>query len=352
MFPITDGYIATGQKVVLYGPEGIGKTLLASRFPNPVFIDTEGSTRSYHVARFPTPSSWEMLKQEAEYALTRPNGLKTLVIDTADWAEKMCNRSICQSHGKNGIEDFGYGKGYTYAAEEFGRLLDILDRVAASGIHVVFTAHAILRKVELPDDMGAYDKWELKCSKQLSPILKEWADMVLFLNYKTFIVQNEAGKGKAQGGQRMMYTNHRPHYDAKNRFCLPDELPLDYKELSHIFDHDYSKVAGYHAPPEYVSSEPAQAGPPAPEVSPARPAEPGIHPALADLMTASHVQPDELQRVVGEKGYFPSDMPVEQYPQDFVEGWCIPFWPQITEMISTHRTGFTEISGDDPEIPF
>ena len=41
MFQITEGCIATGQKVVLYGPEGIGKTLLAAKFPNPVFIDTE-----------------------------------------------------------------------------------------------------------------------------------------------------------------------------------------------------------------------------------------------------------------------------------------------------------------------
>lgn len=351
MFQITDGYIATGQKVVLYGPEGIGKTLLAARFPNPVFIDTEGSTRSYNIARFPTPTSWEMLKQEAEYALTRPNGLKTLVIDTADWAEKMCNRSVCQSHGKTGIEDFGYGKGYIYAAEEFGRLLDILDRVASAGIHVVFNAHAILRKVELPDDMGAYDKWELKCSKQLSPILKEWADMVLFLNYKTFIVQNESGKGKAQGGQRMMYSNHRPTYDAKNRFNLPDEMPLDYEPLSCIFDYDYSKVPGYHTPPEHDSPQLLHAAPPDPEASPSLPSSPGIHPALADLMRPGNVTPEELQSVVAQKGYFPADMPVEQYPTEFVEGCLVAAWSAVYDCILANR-GFAPLTDDDEEIPF
>lgn len=33
------------KKVVVYGPEGIGKSTFASMFPEPLFIDTEGSTK-------------------------------------------------------------------------------------------------------------------------------------------------------------------------------------------------------------------------------------------------------------------------------------------------------------------
>ena len=44
MLNIMSGRIAKPQKVVIYGPEGIGKTTLAAQFPDPVFIDTEGST--------------------------------------------------------------------------------------------------------------------------------------------------------------------------------------------------------------------------------------------------------------------------------------------------------------------
>lgn len=343
----------------MYGPEGIGKTTLASRLPAPVvYIDTEGSTRNYDLARLPSPTSWEMLKQEAEYPLAHPGEVGALVIDTADWAEKLCHRAVCQRAGKSGIEDFGYGKGYTYAAEEFGRLLDILDRVVLSGVHVVFTAHAILRKVELPDDMGAFDKWELKCSKQLSPMLKEWADLVLFLNYKTFVVQGENGKGKAQGGQRMMYAAHRPTFDAKNRHGLPDEMPMSYDHLSYIFDEDYSKVPGYLSPGQshQANAAPAPASSnPAPE-EPATPDElAGIHPALADLMRTGGVTPAQLQAVVGQKGYFPADMPVSQYPKDFVEGWAIAFWSNILELLGRSQSalpGFEELSGDGGDIPF
>ena len=58
---IITGKQAGALKTVIYGPEGIGKSTLAARFPRPVFIDTEGSTRHMDVSRMEKPSSWTML---------------------------------------------------------------------------------------------------------------------------------------------------------------------------------------------------------------------------------------------------------------------------------------------------
>jgi hypothetical protein len=58
---ISRGVVFKPQKVVIYGPEGIGKSRFASHFPEPLFIDTEGSTNLMDVARMPRPSSWIML---------------------------------------------------------------------------------------------------------------------------------------------------------------------------------------------------------------------------------------------------------------------------------------------------
>ena len=104
---ITKGIIPCAKKVVIYGPEGIGKSTFASQFPDPVFIDTEGSTNSMDVARLPKPTSWQMLLEEIQYVKDHPDVCKTLVIDTVDWAESMCIQSICDKHQKSGIEDFG-----------------------------------------------------------------------------------------------------------------------------------------------------------------------------------------------------------------------------------------------------
>ncbi|WP_459997774.1 ATP-binding protein, partial [Paradesulfitobacterium aromaticivorans] len=203
---ITRGKIASAQKCVIFGPEGIGKSTFAAQFPNPVFIDTEGSTKHMDVARTPRPSSWAMLLEQVKYFKAHPQKCDSLIIDTADWAEQLCIIEICAKANKGGIEDFGYGKGYVYLAEEFGKLLNYLEELIELGINVVLTAHAQMRKFEQPDEMGAYDRWEMKLQKKTAPLVKEWADMVLFANYETYVVKTDDKKNKAQGGKRVINT--------------------------------------------------------------------------------------------------------------------------------------------------
>ena len=104
---ITRGRIGGAKKVVIYGPEGIGKSTFASHFPDPVFIDTEGSTKDMDVARFDKASSWAMLLQQVKYVVDHPEACKTLVIDTADWAEQLEVEDLCAQKGWTGLEDAG-----------------------------------------------------------------------------------------------------------------------------------------------------------------------------------------------------------------------------------------------------
>jgi len=236
MIQVTKGKLETAKKIVIYGPEGIGKSTLASYFPKSVFIDTEGSTKALDVARYPEVKDWTAIKTFVEDAVNSRQFL-TIVIDTADWAERFCTRSICKAHKVQGIEDIPYGKGYTYVMEEFAGLLDVCNRAIAAGINVVFTAHAQMRKFEQPDEMGSYDRWEMKLSKKTAPLLKEWADMVLFCNYKTkLITDSKTQSKKAMGGKRVMYASHHPCWDAKNRYGLQDEMDMEFSQIAHLFD--------------------------------------------------------------------------------------------------------------------
>lgn len=364
---IIRGKIPGAKKVVIYGPEGIGKSTFAARFPAPVFIDTEGSTKDMDVDRFEKASSWPMLLEQVKYVRQNPSVCRTLVVDTADWAEQMCVADLCARYGKKGVEDFGYGNGYVYTKEEWGRFLNALGEIVEAGVNVVMTAHAQMRKFEQPDEMGAYDRWELKIGKktssQTAPLLKEWADMVLFANYKTWsvAVDDKGKKRKAQGGGRVMYTSHNPCWDAKNRYGLPEEVPFEYESIRHIIEPDGMSRAA-EIPSPAMREEVSAAGTTAREaekisVPKEKPVQQEmdlqqppstvsekttdgsswvpderIPKALRDLMIANHVCEWDIQNVCEAKGYVPAGTPLYQYEDvnpGFVAGVLVGAWAQV-----------------------
>lgn len=369
---ITKGKRARAQKVVVYGPEGIGKSTFAAQFPEPLFIDTEGSTDNMDVSRLDKPSSYTMLKNEIAWVKANPTVCKTLVIDTIDWAESLVIADVCAQHGKKGIEDFGWGNGYTYTKEEMGRLLNQLGELVDLGINVVLTAHAQMRKFEQPDEMGSYDRWELKLGKktssQTAPLVKEWADMVLFANYKTVVMTADNGKKKATGGQRVLYTQHHPAWDAKNRHGLPEGMPFDYAGIAHIFNQaqpqptpQTQQTAPEPAPqapaqeqlptsepapqvqpqaqetPQQSSQAPESLTQPAPERQPYQEPNLALPQALRDLMIQNQVTELEVQKAVAQKGYYPEDTPVIMYDPGFIDGVLIGAWDQVFSMIKDNR---------------
>ena len=235
MLKIESGLEKRPLKVVIYGAEGIGKSTFASQFPEPLFLDTEGGTSSLNIRRVKCGSSWEYLLGCVNEVIKDPSICKTLVIDTADWAESLCTKYVCEKYRKSNIEEFGFGKGYVYLQDEFSKLLTALDKLIELGVNAVVTAHGKPRKFELPEEAGQFDRWEMKLTKQVAPLLKEWCDMLLFCNYKTYVVTTENNTKKAQGGKRVVYTSHHACWDAKNRYGLPDELDLDFKGFAHLF---------------------------------------------------------------------------------------------------------------------
>lgn len=274
---ISNGVVRRAQKVVLYGPEGIGKSTLASAFPDPLFIDTEGGTSHLNVKRVTIDGTFGDLIETIQ-AVAAQDVCRSLVLDTMDWAEQICVADLLKKYRQTSIESFGYGKGYTYLAEEVQQILRAFDSVIASGKNAVIVAHAKMRKQELPDEAGAFDRWELKLSRQAAPLVKEWADMLLFLNYKTMVIHTEDGSNKAQGGKRVIYTSHHPCWDAKNRCGLADELPLSFDSIARIFE------------------------------------------SLPELMSKSGITEEQIRSVVSEK-VLPHDAPLSSCEDIIVRNW-------------------------------
>lgn len=257
---------------------------------------------------------------------------QTLVIDTADAAEVLCKRKVCAENKWDGIEVPGYGKGYVFLAEQFGKMLDALSDLKDKGINIVVVGHSYLRKFEQPDEFGAYDRYELKLEKKTAPLLKEWADMMLFLNYKTVVVQDSNKKFKAQGGKRVMYTTHHPAWDAKNRFGLPEEMEVSFDGLEGII---MSKGAAKE--PVEITNDPIFDDPDFEEVKEPDPdPEPegdGIPPELKQLMDEKDVTEEMIVQAVAARGFFPEVNPetgemmrIQDYPSDWVDRMLIGKW--------------------------
>ena len=220
----------------------------------------------------------------------------------------------------------------------------------------------------MPDEMGAYDRWELKLINapkcNVCAMVKEWADMVIFANYKTFAVamDKDGKKHKAQGGERKMYTTHSPCWDAKNRFDLPPELPFDFGQIAHIFGEQSATVSKTETVQQTAQQNVQPAQQTAQQAVPAQQAAPvqqtqeqfstdgfedltprqlnipdGIPKELAELMRTNGVDESDIRLVVSQRGYFTYDTPMTNYPQDFQMGVLVGAWTQILPLIRENQ---------------
>lgn len=304
---ITRGKIAAPVRAVVYGPEGVGKSTFAAAWPSPVFLDVEGGTKQLDVARIEPITTADELRRAVAQLATEDHDFRTVVVDTADWLERKITDDVCRKGKVENIEGFGYGKGYTILAESIAGFLRSLDELQAKrGMHVVLLAHATTKRCDPPTESGQpFDRYELKCTKQVSPLLKEWADLLLFLNFKTTVVEGVSGKSKGLGGrERCMYTTHHAAYDAKNRFGLPDELPVAIGALAPIFA----------APSPAPAPTPAKVETPAaPERAPTADAKPT---ELRTLLELSGIPDEKMIAYLVAKSRIPAACAVDAIPAE------------------------------------
>lgn len=227
---ITKGRIETPLRLVLYGPEGCGKSTFAAAAPDPVFIAAESGTNQLDVARFPMPQTWGDVLDAVRVLGIEAHRWQTVVLDTLDAIEPMIWTYVIERAASDkikSIEDFGYGKGYTAALEEWRLLLSMLDVLLAKRMNVVLVAHSQVKTFKSPEaGIDDYDRYELKLNGKAAGLVKEWPDCVLFANYETLTADKNGKTKGVSTGKRLIHTERTAAYDAKNRYSLPSSLPL------------------------------------------------------------------------------------------------------------------------------
>jgi hypothetical protein len=222
-------------RTVIYGPHKIGKSTFASCAPSPIFIQTEDGLESIDAEAFPLCRQWGDVLDAVTSLYQEQHDFKTVVLDSADWAERLLHAHVSKEHGGGkGIEAIGYGKGFTYAAEGFNELLDGLNALRVErGMQIVILCHAEIKRFDDPL-ADSYDRYQLKLHKQVGKLLQEWADVIGFAKLDALTkTEKEQGfkqeRTRAIGtGRRMLWLAPSPSFDAGARISLPDTLPLEW----------------------------------------------------------------------------------------------------------------------------
>lgn len=220
----------------LYGPEGCGKTTFGAAAPDPIFIDVEQGSNELDVARFAfdasgrtAPATWDEVIAALRVLERESHSYRSVVVDTLDALEALIWTSICARDSKASIEDYGYGKGYTAAVDEWRILVAALERLRAKGLQVVTLSHSVVKPFKNPlgDD---FDRHQMKLHEKAAGLIKERSDAVLFAQFEQYAHKDDKTK-RVRGvstGARVMFTHRTAAYDAKNRHDLPEKMPLDW----------------------------------------------------------------------------------------------------------------------------
>ena len=231
---IETGRVTRPRRTLVYGTHGIGKSSFAARFPSAIVVQTEEGLNGIEVARFPLAKTFDDVIDALGSLAEHEHAYRTVVIDSLDWLERLVWAATVERHGKQGIEEFGYGKGYVFALDLWKVVLDTLDVLLEErGMAVVLIAHAAVERFNNPET-DPYDRFVPRLQRLASAFVQEWCDEVLFATYRVHTRTATEGfdrkRVQAIGtGERILRTTERPAHVAKNRLALPDEIPLDHR---------------------------------------------------------------------------------------------------------------------------
>jgi hypothetical protein len=220
----------SAPRVMIYGVEGIGKSTFAAGAPNPIFILTEDGLGSLSVDHFPVAKTFANVLEAIGTLYDEIHDFQTVVIDSLDWLENIIWREVEQGHD---AKDLAYGKGAIIAADRWRQVLEGLDALRmARKMAVVLIAHTTIKRFDSPE-VEPYDRYQPKLQERSSAVIREWVDALLFANYKVMVKKDDVGFNKTTTrgfttGERLLFTNERPAYMAKNRYALPDSIPLSW----------------------------------------------------------------------------------------------------------------------------
>jgi ribosomal protein S15P/S13E len=248
-------------RLLIYGPEKMGKTSLACEFPNPIFLRVEcGPPEGLELPGWDITSMPD-LEEKIGLLYNDDHDFKTVVIDSISALESkviwphIVETILIQDGPRMGekadhIEDYGFGKGYAYALQVWEDVIDGMNSLRRRGMTTVMIGHSTVKEFKDPEtqtysvyDIALQDAQKVSASARL----KREVDAILFIKQEVSAEKEDPKDVRnkrvlARGGsKRFICTEKRPAYSAGNRYGMPEKIT-------------YEKGKGFSAMAQHISA--------------------------------------------------------------------------------------------------
>lgn len=164
------------MKMNIQGTDGIGKSTFASNAEDVIFLQAEDGLKFIEAPRFPVAETWEDLLNQVRGLANEEHAFKTVCLDTTDAASILAERQVCEKKGYDSIESPGFGKGHIEVKTLWTHMLDGLQWLYQNKkMNVILLSHVHVKPFN--DAINEpYDRWEMRCHKQVNALIKDWVD--------------------------------------------------------------------------------------------------------------------------------------------------------------------------------
>lgn len=222
----------------LHGGPGIGKTTFAAAAPNPIFIQTEDGLGTLTADAFPVAKEWQDIIDALSVLFNeKGHGYKTVVIDSLSALEPLIWKQVAADHNKTNIEDIPYGRGHGFALDYWQQFLQgIVALRDQQNIMPIMIAHSEVVRYDSPE-VDSFDRILIRLHKRAFSLIHERSDIIGFANWRTHVIKQDVGFNNKvyRGigtGERLLHLVEKPAYVAKNRYGLPETIPLSWDAFS------------------------------------------------------------------------------------------------------------------------
>ena len=249
--------VSTGQtfqpvRVLIYGPEKVGKSSMAAQAKNVIAIDIEGRLGHIKIKKLPLAKTWEEVMTQLEALRVGRHDYQHVLIDSVSYLEKLLKRKVMEGGGWTAEEADEFQRWIKVAASshwpDFFSACELLERERGMGI--IMTAHTLVKSAKNPGG-ESYDKFRPALGGDIGPqLFLHYAHDVLFCTFEDLQrVEKKNGREKIKTittGARVMYTQHTPSHDAGNSCGLPPCIPMDWNLYIKLREEGLADIDSLH----------------------------------------------------------------------------------------------------------